>query len=38
MLDKDNKRDSCADDLKKALLYSTTIILIMWLLSVFVIK
>ena len=33
-----NNRDSYTEDLKKALLYSGSIILIMWLLSVFVIK
>lgn len=33
-----NNKDSCADDLKKALLYSSVIMMIMWLLSVFVIK
>lgn len=33
-----NNRDQYTDDLKKALLYSGSILLIMWLLSVFVIK
>ena len=33
-----NNNDSCAEDLKKALLYSGLIILVMWLLSVCVIK
>jgi len=33
-----NNRDSYTEDLKKALLYSGLIILIMWLLSVFVIN
>lgn len=33
-----NNKDTYTDDLKKALLYSGSIILIMWLLSVFVIK
>lgn len=33
-----NNKDPYADDLRKALLYSGSIILIMWLLSVFVIK
>ena len=33
-----NNKDPYTDDLKKALLYSGSIILIMWLLSVFVIK
>ena len=31
-------KDSYMDDFKKALIYSGSIILIMWLLSVFVIK
>lgn len=33
-----DKRDSYTEDLRKALLYSGSIILIMWLLSIFVIK
>lgn len=33
-----NNNDSYIDDLKKAILYSGSVILIMWLLSVFVIK
>lgn len=33
-----NNKDPYADDLKKALLYSSSIIIVMWLLSVFVIK
>lgn len=31
-------RDSYTEDLKKALLYSGSIILVMWLLSIFIIK
>ena len=33
-----NNKDSYTDDLKKALLYSGSIILIMWALSMFIIK
>jgi len=37
-MDENNKiqKDSYTDDLKKALLYSTSIILAMWILSLFI--
>ena len=30
--------DSCVEDVKKAIIYSVSIILVMWLLFIFVIK